>query len=230
MKTRKTAVGGLLILAALLASVFAAPSQAVAETRLRRFPYVQLVTTSSITIMWKTDSAASCVVEYGLTPEMGSRKEAAGSGRRHKAELTGLEANSVYHYRALADGVPLMEPATFRTAKNESDFSFAVVGDSGTGKKAQKDVAARMLDAKPDFVLHTGDVVYPSGAAKDYEAKFFLPYKDLLSSVCFYPTLGNHDYRTKRGQPYLDVFALPANNPARSERYYSFDYANAHFV
>jgi hypothetical protein len=42
--------------------------------------------------------------------------------------------------------------------------------------------------------------------------------------------LGNHDYRTQRGQPYLDVFHLPHNNPANTERYYSFDWGNAHFT
>jgi hypothetical protein len=28
---------------------------------------------------------------------------------------------------------------------------------------------------RPDLVLHAGDVVYPSGAEKDYEERFFAP-------------------------------------------------------
>ena len=230
MKARKSSVGRLLFLAALLAVALAVFSQTACGMRLARFPYVQLATTSSITIIWKTTAPALCAVEYGLTPEMASEKEAPGPGKHHVIELVGLKANSVYHYRVLADGVPLMDPATFKTAKDEPNFSFAVLGDSGKGKKMQKKVAAQMRAVEPDFVLHTGDVVYRHGAAEDYEAKFFLPYRDMLSSICFYPTLGNHDYVTEGGQPYLDAFVLPANNPARSERYYSFDYANAHFV
>jgi predicted phosphodiesterase len=42
--------------------------------------------------------------------------------------------------------------------------------------------------------------------------------------------LGNHDYITANGQPYLDAFYLPHNNPADSEKYYSFDWGNAHFT
>jgi uncharacterized protein (TIGR03382 family) len=42
--------------------------------------------------------------------------------------------------------------------------------------------------------------------------------------------LGNHEYGTNQGQPFLDGFHLPTNNPQRSERYYSFDWGHVHFV
>jgi hypothetical protein len=53
-----------------------------------------------------------------------------------------------------------------------------------------------------------------------------------------WPTLGNHDAGTQGeiGEfPYLDIFTLPANGeaggvPSGTEKYYSFDYANIHFV
>jgi 3',5'-cyclic AMP phosphodiesterase CpdA len=82
----------------------------------------------------------------------------------------------------------------------------------------------------PQFVLHTGDVVYPDGQASGYDPYFFQPYQTLAKRAPIYPTLGNHDYHTQSGQPYLDAFYLPHNNPADTERYYSFDWGNAHFT
>ena len=58
----------------------------------------------------------------------------------------------------------------------------------------------------------------------------FRSYRDLIDQAPVFPSLGNHDYHTANGQPYLDAFYLPANNPASTERYYSFDWGDAHFV
>jgi 3',5'-cyclic AMP phosphodiesterase CpdA len=91
-------------------------------------------------------------------------------------------------------------------------------------------VADRLVTLAPDFVLHTGDVIYPAGQADGYDPFFFQIYRTLLWRAPMFPTLGNHDYGTVGGQPYLDAFYLPHNNPTNSERYYSFDWGSAHFV
>ncbi len=207
-------------------------SSAPSSPHLTRFPYIQRPTTTSATIVWKTDIPASSSIEYGLTAELGSEVKPAQNGTLHVAELTSLKPNETYYYRVLAEGLPLMDTRTFQTNKDElhANFSFIVFGDSGTGNQNQLSVAAQMLRVKPDLGLITGDIVYPNGAWKDYDAKYFRPYRDMIASVCFYPAPGNHDYHTKRGKPYLDNFFLPKDNPEGSEKYYSFDYANAHFV
>ena len=105
-----------------------------------------------------------------------------------------------------------------------------MIGDSGTGSTAQYAVADRMVALDPQFVLHTGDVVYPDGQADGYDPFFFQPYQALARRAPIFPTLGNHDYSSRAGQPYLDAFYLPHNNPANTERYYSFDWGNAHFT
>jgi hypothetical protein len=58
----------------------------------------------------------------------------------------------------------------------------------------------------------------------------FTPMAALLRQVPLFASLGNHEYVTNQGQPYLDNFYLPANNPAGTERYYSFDWGPVHFV
>ena len=47
---------------------------------------------------------------------------------------------------------------------------------------------------RPDvrFVVVSSDVVYPTGAMKDYEAKFWLPFKGITRPVYAIP--GNHDW------------------------------------
>ena len=42
------------------------------------------------------------------------------------------------------------------------------------------------------FVVVSSDVVYPTGAMKDYEAKFWLPFKGVTRPVYAIP--GNHDW------------------------------------
>ncbi len=88
----------------------------------------------------------------------------------------------------------------------------------------------QMRALNPDFVLHLGDVIYSKGEASKYDPYFFEPYRDLIDRAPVFPSLGNHDYGTDSGQPYLDAFYLPANNPAGAERYYSFNWGEAHFV
>jgi len=70
------------------------------------------------------------------------------------------------------------------------------------------------------------------GSYTTFDTNVFGIYQNLFSKVGLFPTLGNHDYRTNNGAPYLDIFELPRNAWRASdyERYYSFDYGNVHFV
>ena len=42
------------------------------------------------------------------------------------------------------------------------------------------------------FVVLSSDVVYPTGAMKDYESRFWLPFKGVTKPVYAIP--GNHDW------------------------------------
>ena len=79
---------------------------------------------------------------------------------------------------------------------NTSDFSFVIIGDPGEGDPSQHVLKDQILAVsnKPDirFVVLSSDIVYPSGAMKDYERKFFLPFKGLTKPVYAIP--GNHDW------------------------------------
>jgi 3',5'-cyclic AMP phosphodiesterase CpdA len=111
-------------------------------------------------------------------------------------------------------------------------FCFLAFGDSGNGSITQADLAKVMVAARPDLIIHTGDLVYPAGRLEDYSATFFEPYAELIRRIPFMPSLGNHDCATDNGRPLLDVFVLPENGPPgiEPERNYWFDFGDARFV
>ena len=77
-----------------------------------------------------------------------------------------------------------------------TDFSFLVIGDPGEGDASQHVLRDRYLDLgkRPDvkFLVVLSDVIYPDGAMKDYEAKFYLPFKGFEKPIYGLP--GNHDW------------------------------------
>lgn len=102
---------------------------------------------------------------------------------------------------------------------------FAVIGDSGTGKRPQFEVAAQMVAWRAifpfEFVLMLGDNIYGAQDAASLRKKFEEPYQPLLDKgVKFYATLGNHDDPNQR-------FYKPFN--MGGQRYYTFKYGNAEF-
>ncbi len=196
---------------------------------LTRGPYLQSVTGTSAVIVWRTAQPGTSRIEYGVGNYAHSI-DLPEATTEHVVTLTDLITGTEVLYRVSTDGVELASGAFRTAAGTDRPFSFAVIGDSGIGSTAQYSVAARIVALDPQLVLHTGDVVYPDGQADGYDPFFFQPYETLARRAPIYPTLGNHDYHTLSGQPYLDAFYLPHNNPAATERYYSFDWGNAHFT
>jgi 3',5'-cyclic AMP phosphodiesterase CpdA len=100
----------------------------------------------------------------------------------------------------------------------ESSLRFAVLGDTGTGDRAQYDVGAQLARSRMvfpfEFVIMLGDNMYGGERPQDFVKKFSLPYKALLDEkVPFYASLGNHDDPNQR-------FYEPFN--MNGERYYTF--------
>jgi hypothetical protein len=75
-------------------------------------------------------------------------------------------------------------------------FSFIVIGDTGEGDASQQVLRDSLLRAAgaPDvrFVVLSSDVIYPTGAMRDYEPKFWLPFKGVTKPIYAIP--GNHDW------------------------------------
>ena len=76
------------------------------------------------------------------------------------------------------------------------DFSFLVIGDPGEGDASQHVLRDQVLAAaardEVRFIVISSDVIYPTGAMKDYEDNFWLPMKGTHKPVYAIP--GNHDW------------------------------------
>jgi len=112
---------------------------------------------------------------------------------------------------------------------------FAVIGDYGSGKDAEADVAALVKSWGPEFIITAGDNNYPDGRSETIDQnigqffhEFIAPYQGDYGEGSqvnrFFPSLGNHDWQSPGAEPYLDYFTLPGN-----ERYYDFTWGPVHF-
>jgi calcineurin-like phosphoesterase family protein len=118
-----------------------------------------------------------------------------------------------------ASAVPFQMPLKPKSVR------FAAIGDTGTGKREQYEVAEQMERSRQrfpfEFVVMLGDNVYGGETAADFKLKFEDPYKAMLDAgVKFYASLGNHDNPNER-------FYKPFNMGGK--RYYSFKNANVAF-
>jgi 3',5'-cyclic AMP phosphodiesterase CpdA len=110
--------------------------------------------------------------------------------------------------------------------KHLDSVKFAVLGDFGTGERAQYEVAERMWNARTafpfDLVVALGDNMYGRQQAEDFADKFERPYaKFLQAGVVFRAALGNHDRPENRNY-------APYN--MGGDRYYTFVRPRVRFV
>jgi hypothetical protein len=215
---------------------------AVAGIQLARAPYVQAVDATSAIVAWRTAEACATILEYGATQPLGGLAGDLTATKIHVVKLTGLRPATTYSYRVDGGGASLSQVAAFHTAPapgSAANVSFLVFGDCGTGDSVQADVAAMMHQEQGiDFAILTGDIVYDSGLESEYDPHFFAPYKDLMKSIPFFPSPGNHDYYWSTSAnsvgptPYLQNFYLPGNGAGAGPQgtYYSFDWGPAHFA
>ena len=105
-------------------------------------------------------------------------------------------------------------------------LKFAVLGDFGTGSRAQYEVGEQMMTAHAafpfDLVLALGDNMYGGQKPQDFVAKFERPYAGLLETgVRFQAALGNHDRPDNRNYPPYNM---------GGQRYYTFTRGSVRFV
>lgn len=114
---------------------------------------------------------------------------------------------------------PLLLPNATESLK------FAVIGDNGTGKRPEWEIAEQMALLHRQFpfelVLMVGDNFYGSQKPEDLEKKFASPFKPLLDAgVIFQAALGNHDQLLTVDYPPINM---------RGRRYYTYARRNVRF-
>ena len=214
-----------------------------------RGPYLQQGAPTSMVIRWRTTEPSETRLEYRASPH--SRKmfsHAAALTTDHEVTLTGLTPQTLYYYTIRAQSKVLAGDDTqhfFVTPPKGGDEPTRVwlLGDAGISGRlqhgeelSQASVRDAFLKVHPardfDFVAMLGDNAYDVGTDEQYQRGFFGPYRSILRSKVAWATQGNHDLTS---QAYYKVYSLPTRGesgglPSGTERYYSFDHGNAHFI
>jgi acid phosphatase type 7 len=231
-----------------LAAMVTAGGPAVAQ--LKRGPYLQLGTPTSMVLRWRTGTATDSRVRYGPAPDaLGQVKDDATSTKEHEVHLTGLTPDTLYYYSVGSTAQALAGPDAghfFHTAPPSGTrraYRIWVLGDAGKNNSGQQDVrdayTAFNAGGTTDLWLMLGDNAYNSGTDSEYQKAVFDMYPTYLAQSVVWPTLGNHDAigasSSTLSGPYYDSFTLPRQGEAGgvasgTEAYYSFDFGNIHFV
>lgn len=218
---------------------------------LTRGPYLNQANQNSIVIRWRSSQPIVGRVRFGTTSEnLTQSVDEVAATTEHVVRLTGLSAYTRYYY-SVGSSVDTIAGGdathTFRTSPvpgTATDTRVWVLGDAGRANASQaavRDAYSTWTGSRtPDLCLMLGDNAYNSGTDAEYQAAVFAMYPAFLRKMPLWSCLGNHDANggstsSTANFPYFDMFTFPTNAecgglPTGTERYYSFDYGNIHFV
>jgi hypothetical protein len=215
-----------------------------------RGPYLQIGTPNSTVVRWRTNVATNSRVSVGTTQgSLTSDFDNATLTTEHEVTVSGLSPFTKYFYSVGTTSQTL--------AGNDANHFFIsspnggtsvptriwVLGDSGTADASAQAVRNAYLNFTPTIAtnlwLMLGDNAYENGTDSEYQVAVFDLYPTILRQSVLWPTIGNHDTAQSSNPPaslpYFAMFTLPTNAEAGgmasgTEKYYSFDYGNIHFI
>ncbi len=203
---------------------------------------------------------ASVVTYGTEKSKMTATAKAEGVSAEHIVQLSNLKPGTTYYYavgatplappapnaKEVEDGPGRPGISSFTTPPEVGTTKptrIWVLGDPGTKNQQQanvRDAYTKFTGQRPtDLWLLLGDNAYPEGTDADYQKAIFEMYPTFLRSSPVWPALGNHDGKSAnsitQSGVYYDIFTLPTRGqaggvPSGTEAYYSFNYANLHFI
>ena len=191
-------------------------------------PYLSGTTSTDTVVNVKTTEPVTVTVEYATDiyyKACASYDQNITDGTTdmlHHVSLTGLEPDTLYHYRVMYDGQATGD-LHFRTFPESGPVTFVVYSDTQdqlptfSQLERHKIVADRIAE-EPDiaFVLNSGDLVNNATNLSDWD-RYFAAGSMMMANTTVVPALGNHD----RYDPYYSaIYRVP--------EYYSFDCADVH--
>ena len=215
-----------------------------------RGPYLQIGSHTNVVVRWRTDGATDSRVRYGTNVnDLSSIVDNPTSTIEHEINITGLLPDTMYYYS--------IGTANFTFEGGDTNHFFVtsplpgtpkatriwVLGDAGTkntNQQAVRNAYYNFTGARhTDLWLMLGDNAYNTGTDAEYQAAVFDMYPEMLRKSVLWSALGNHETAQSTtysdNYPYFSIFSFPTNGSAGgiasgTEHYYSFDYANIHFV
>jgi len=195
-------------------------------------PYLQAVDANSVYVLLEADTAGDATVEYGLTASYGdaattiSTEVTQGNNRVHNIQLTGLLANTQYHYRVTHGGTTSADYRFWTAAEAGTDFRFAWMADPRT-QTAIHDTIAGLVDGfDPRFSLYGGDLC-ASATRSSWNSEFFVPNEQaLIAQAPFFNAAGNHE----GWNALTRAFTQGPDAAGEANGYYSLDYGDLHVL
>ena len=223
--------------------------------KITRGPYLQVSTPTSMIIRWRTDVAVASKINFGLTQNSLNLSKTDDSPKtEHIITIDNLKPDTKYFY-GVWSGNTLLQASidnffvTSPPVGTEKKVTIWALGDMGMGTESQTKVYQQYLkytDRKhTNLWLLMGDNAYAQGIDWEFQQRFFEYYQTdiLMKQTVLMPTPGNHDYSPTANNyriedplvAYFNIFSFPTKGesggvPSGSKAFYSYDYANIHFI
>ncbi len=213
-----------------------------------REPYIQSLSSDSVIIRWRSETASNVKVEIGETLDMTELFVEDNQLKEvHEISFKNLKSATRYYYRIYHNqqifrgGAEYWFETAPKTASN-TPVRIWQLGDPGRSgdniqsvQNAMKEWVSdnpRANQSKLNLIISTGDNAYYNGTNEEFQKGLFDIHKDLFRNIVFWPVYGNHD---AKGWSFFKIFSLPKNAEAGglasgTEHYYSVDYASVHMI
>jgi len=216
----------------------------VEPLRLERIPFLQSLFEDSVAVVFTVNRNPAVPVRLDLGPAPGEYTlsfDGLGSINASSIRADGLTPDTTYYYRlfgeghSLTDAPPEHSPEEFRIHTAPPRGSLRPIRFAQFGNGFTPELADAIASSDVDFVLFTGK--YPRIDVPDptpwVPIRDFYPHLGRMGAAVW-PTLGYADWDNIGTRfLYFAEFVLPDHACLQPglycERYYSFDYGNAHF-
>ncbi len=196
---------------------------------LMAWPYLSYIQENSIRMVWETDRSAKATVKFGEKLPLENLSTVSSNDQNiHSTILEGLKSGTTYFYQVdmeSKEGGKIITPVlTFQTAKPKGNpFLFGIVSDTESRPQINNQVAQRLWEERPDFLVHLGDLT--DGGFKDFKFEWTMEYFQgigpLTSRVPIVTVPGNGD---------ADLHWYNQYHPDAGEKaFFRFEYGEASF-
>ncbi|MCP4153770.1 MAG: hypothetical protein GY757_38950, partial [bacterium] len=114
------------------------------------------IAATSATISWSTDESADSLVNYGTTSSYGSTQSSSSMSTSHSITLTGLTAETTYHYNVVSAD-------SSSNSASSGDYTFTTLAGSSGG-----DEIAEGVDQDSFTFTHSGDADWSQDTSEYY--------------------------------------------------------------
>jgi hypothetical protein len=211
----------IILASALCIAIYITATAETSSLYLKRPPYLQMMTPSSVTIRWRTSEQSKSRVSYGTSLSNMKTLLVNSWTKEHAVKVSALSSGTKYYYSVGTETKRLAGGDSyhyFYTAPRDNRaVRIWVVGDSGY-KNSRSDAVREGFRSftgskYTNVFLMLGDNAYPNGTDYEHDKGLFNPMQMFLRQSPLFPTFGAHDALSSdsynQSGPYYRSFSLP---------------------